>query len=91
MKNNNLINNEVNKFQPSIIHPFSDEEIAKRARKAGVMNQPSTSDSDLDVNEKEFTAFFRNLVDEERVKLNGKLSEIRREKDALINKTSAVS
>ena len=89
MKNNNLINNEVNKFQPSIIHPFSDEEIAKRARKAGVMNQPSTSDSDLDVNEKEFTAFFRNLVDEERVKLNGKLSEIRREKDALINKTSA--
>ena len=89
MENINSINTEVNQYKPSITHPFSDEEIAKRARKAGVMNQPSASDSDLDVNEKEFTAFFRNLVDEERAKLNNKLCEIRRQKDALINKTSA--
>ena len=88
MKNLTLINSNPENYKPSIIEPFSEEEIAKRARKAGLQNSPFTADTDLDVNEKEITAFFRNLVDEERAKLNNSLSEIRRQKDALINKAS---
>lgn len=89
MNNTNTELNKAEKYHPSIKHPFSDEEIARRARKAGVMNHPSSLDAEMDVNEKEFTAFFRNLVDEERAKLNNKLADIRREKDVLIHKTSS--
>lgn len=88
MKNLTSINTNSEKYKPSIIEPFSEEEIARRARKAGLQNSPYTADTDLDVNEKEITAFFRNLVDEERAKLNNNLGEIRRQKDALISKAS---
>jgi hypothetical protein len=88
VKNLTSINTNSEKYKPSIVEPFSEEEIARRARKAGLQNSPFTADTDLDVNEKEITAFFRNLVDEERAKLNNNLSEIRRQKDALISKAS---
>jgi len=70
---------EQESYTPGVVLEFPKMEIEKKARKSGVMDEPATTSKDLDSNEREITAYYRNVLGVEKNKLEERLAEIRRQ------------
>jgi hypothetical protein len=78
-------NFEQESYTPGVILEFPKVEIEKRARKSGVMNEPAPTSAELDSNEREITAYYRNVLGIEKNKLEDRLSDIRRQKESILD------
>ncbi len=82
-------NFEQESYTPGVILEFPKVEIEKRARKSGVMNEPAQNSAELDPNEQEITAYYRNVLGVEKNKLEERLSDIRRQKESVLDEVKS--
>lgn len=76
---------EQESYVPGVVLEFPKVEIEKRARKSGVINEPATTSMELDSNEQEITAYYRNVLGIEKNRLEERLADIRRKKEAILD------
>jgi len=80
---------EQESYTPGVVLEFPKMEIEKKARKSGVMDEPATTSKDLDSNEREITAYYRNVLGVEKNKLEERLAEIRRQKENIFDEVKS--